>query len=218
MSSPRNRQPAPPVTDEALTIEELAERVGMTVRNLREWKTLGLMPPAELRGRTGYYSPDVVELVARIQRLHSEGFTLELIARMLEAGGDAAGEVMQLAVALRAPVAEDVASSEAGPDRITRVFRALEDLGVSADDVLDATARVQAHTEAIAEIFESVWMEQIWEPFIEAGMPDAEAPRVQEAAARVKPLTVEAVVALFTAAMDARIERGIARELGRLDG
>src|SRR3954453_17102425 len=122
MSSPRNRQPAAPpagpVADEALTIEELAERVGMTVRNLREWKTLGLMPPAEIRGRTGYYSLAVVELVERIQRLHAEGFTLELIARMLEAGGDAAGEVMQLAAALRAP-GDEV--------ELARIFRSLEE-------------------------------------------------------------------------------------------
>jgi DNA-binding transcriptional MerR regulator len=210
MSNPSKGQPAPPAADEALTIEELAERVGMTVRNLREWKTLGLLPSAEIRGRTGYYSPAVVQLVERIQRLHAEGFTLELIARMLDAGGDAAGEVMELAAALRAPVAEDV--------ELARIFRSLEELGLATDDVLDATAKVQAHTEAIAEIFETVWMEQIWEPFIEAGMPDEEAPRIQKAATRVKPLTVEAVVALFTAAMDARIEQGIARELGRLKG
>ncbi|MGH7856147.1 MAG: MerR family transcriptional regulator, partial [Candidatus Binatia bacterium] len=44
-----------PVGDDALTIDELAKGVGMTVRNLREWRTLGLLPPAEMRGRVGYY-------------------------------------------------------------------------------------------------------------------------------------------------------------------
>ncbi len=215
MTSPGNPQPAAPVADEALTIEELAVRVGMTVRNLREWKTLGLMPPAEMRGRTGYYSPAVVERVERIQRLHSEGFTLELIARMLEAGGEAAGEVLQLAAALRAPVEGDE-SIEAPAERMARITRSLEELGVSVDEVLKPIAKIQAHTEAIAGIFETVWMEQIWEPFTEAGMPDEDRARIQEAAMRVKPLTVEAVIALFTAAMDARIEQGIARELGRL--
>jgi DNA-binding transcriptional MerR regulator len=216
MTAPSNPQPAAPTAAEALTIEQLAGRVGMTVRNLREWKTLGLVPPAEMRGRTGYYSPAVVELVERIQRLHSEGFTLELIARMLEAGGEAAGEVMQLAAALRAPVAQDAEPIQAPSERMARITRSLEELGLSVDEVLDPIARIQAHTEAIAEIFETVWMEQIWEPFIEAGMPEEEASRIQEAATRVKPLTVEAVIALFTAAMDARIEQGIARELGRL--
>ena len=35
----------------ALTIDELATRAGMSVRNLREWHGLGLIPDAEMRGR-----------------------------------------------------------------------------------------------------------------------------------------------------------------------
>src|SRR4051794_41414070 len=86
-------------TDAALTVSQLAERVEMTVRNLREWKTLGLLPRAEMRGRVGYYPPEVVDRVERIKKLHAEGFTLELIGRMLDAGED----VMRLAETLRAP-------------------------------------------------------------------------------------------------------------------
>src|SRR3954454_21065211 len=93
----------PTAPDAALTVDELAERVGMTVRNLREWKTLGLLPPAEMRGRVGYYPPEVADRVERIKKLHSEGFTLELIRRMLDAGGDAGDEVVRLAETLRAP-------------------------------------------------------------------------------------------------------------------
>ena len=60
----------------------------MTVRNLREWRTLGLLPRAEMRGRVGYYDPAVVDRIERIKQLHAQGFTLELIRRMLDAGGD----------------------------------------------------------------------------------------------------------------------------------
>ena len=187
----------------------------MTVRNLREWRTLGLLPRAEMRGRVGHYSPAVVERVERIQKLHGEGFTLELIARMLDAGGEAADEVMRLAGALRAPVTEEVAAAEPATDRLARISASLEELGLSLDQVLDATARVQAHAEGMAQIFEQIWMEHIWEPFIEAGMPKEELPRIQETAMRVKPLALKAVSALFTVAMDAQIEKGIAREVGR---
>lgn len=215
MQASDNPQPSPRVADEAITIDELAERVGMTVRNLREWRTLGLLPRAEMRGRVGHYSPAVVERVERIQKLHGEGFTLELIARMLDAGGEAADEVMRLAGALRAPVTEEVAAAEPATDRLARISASLEELGLSLDQVLDATARVQAHAEGMAQIFEQIWMEHIWEPFIEAGMPKEELPRIQETAMRVKPLALEAVSALFTVAMDAQIEKGIAREVGR---
>jgi len=195
-----------PTADAALTVDELAERVGMTVRNLREWKTLGLLPPAEMRGRVGYYQPEVVDRVERIKKLHAEGFTLELIARMLDAGGD----VMRLAETLRAPVR---ASTD---QRMAEIAGSLQELGLPVDDFLQASARIRAKTEEIAEIFEEVWLENIWQPFVDAGMPESELPRLQDTAARVKPLAVDTVIALFTSAMDAQIERGIERELGRL--
>src|SRR4051794_22417225 len=133
-------------TDAALTVDQLAERVDMSVRNLREWKTLGLLPPAEMRGRVGYYPPEVVARVERIKKLHSEGFTLELIARMLDAGGDAGDEVMRLAETLRAPVRET-------DERMAEIARSLQDLGLSLDDFLGASAEIRGHTEKIAEIF-----------------------------------------------------------------
>src|SRR3954451_13274802 len=190
-------------TTPALTVDELAERVEMTVRNLREWKTLGLLPRAEMRGRVGYYPPEVVDRIERIKKLHAEGFTLELIGRMLDAGED----VMRLAETLRAPARVET------DQRIAEIAGSLRELGMPVDDFLRASARIRAKTEEIAEIFEEVWLESIWQPFIDAGMPESEVPRLQATAARVKPLAVEAVIALFTSAMDAQIERGIAREL-----
>ena len=200
----------------ALTIQELAERVGMSVRNLREWRTLGLLPRATMRGRVGYYEPEILDRVRRIQRLHAEGFTLDLIARMLDAGGDAGDEVIRLAATLHAPYDTEAAAVGTPPDqRIAQITASLDEFGLTATQISEATARIREHVEAIAEVFEQVWRDSIWEPFVEAGMPDAELPRIQAAAGRVKPLALEAVVAQFTLAMEAQIERGIARELDR---
>ncbi len=191
-----------------LTIDELSERTGITVRNLREWRTLGLLPLAEKRGRIGFYPPAVVDRVERIKRLHAEGFTLELIGRMLDTGGEAGDEVMRLAETLRAPFREEPLSPE-------EIQASLLELGLSADAITDATAEIRAHADGIAALFERVWLEQIWEPFVQAGMPPEELPRMQEAAARVQPLALDAVIAVFSQAMEAQIKQGIARELGR---
>ena len=199
-----------------MTIKELAERVGMSVRNLREWRTLGLLPRATMRGRVGYYDPAVLDRINRIQRLHAEGFTLDLIARMLDAGGDAADEVIRLAAELHAPYDTDAATAGKPPkQRMAQIAASLDELGLTTRQVSEATARIREHVEAIAEVFEQVWRDSIWEPFVEAGMPEAELPRIQATAARVKPLALEAVVAQFTLAMEAQIERGIAREIER---
>src|SRR5258706_7273271 len=125
---PDKGQPATTASDGALTVDELADRVGMTVRNIREWRTLGLLPLAELRGRVGYYQPDVVERVERIKRLHSEGFTLELISRMLDAGD----EVMRLAETLREAVRAGGATDEqATKNRIAEIAGSLQEIRVS---------------------------------------------------------------------------------------
>ena len=37
-----------------LTIDELAQRSGMTVRNIRAHQSRGQLPPPDVRGRTGF--------------------------------------------------------------------------------------------------------------------------------------------------------------------
>ena len=72
------------VTDDALTIDEIAHRTGMTARNIRAHQSRGLLPPPEMRGRTGYYGPEHVARIQLIRELQDEGFTLEAIRRLIE--------------------------------------------------------------------------------------------------------------------------------------
>jgi DNA-binding transcriptional MerR regulator len=68
-----------PVT--LLTLEELTERVGMSVRNIRFYTTKGLVPPPIRRGRNGYYTADHVARLQLVQELQGHGFTLSAIER-----------------------------------------------------------------------------------------------------------------------------------------
>jgi len=88
-----------------LTIDQLAQRTGMTVRNVRAHQSRGLLPPPEVRGRTGYYGPDHVARLELIRTLQADGFNLELIRRLLEDGGSNAA-TLRFARALRAPFGE----------------------------------------------------------------------------------------------------------------
>jgi hypothetical protein len=99
--------------------------------------------------------------------------------------------------------------------RVARVADALHRLGLSLEDSLEASARIRAHLDGVAELFEQLWMVHVWEPFIEAGMPEEGLPQLQETLAEMQPMALEAVIALFTVAMEAQIEQGIAREVGR---
>src|SRR5215218_9928374 len=67
-----------------LTIDQLAERTGITVRNIRFYAGRGLLPPPQLRGRTGLYGPDHLARLELVSELSALGFTLSAIESYLE--------------------------------------------------------------------------------------------------------------------------------------
>ena len=93
--------------DNDLTIDELARRIGMTVRNVRAHQSRGLLPPPALRGRTGYYGAEHVARLKLIQELQAEGFNLDLIKRLLERAGGSSGDVLRFKHALERPFGDD---------------------------------------------------------------------------------------------------------------
>ena len=95
--------------DEQLTIDELARRIGMTVRNIRAHQSRGLLPAPEVRGRTGYYGPDHVARLELIQELQADGFNLDLIRRLLDGAGGSSAEVLRFKHALAQPYGADEA-------------------------------------------------------------------------------------------------------------
>lgn len=69
--------------DRELTVDQLAARVGMTVRNVRAYAARGLLPPPRLVGRTGYYGRQHVARLLLVREMLAEGFSLSMIERTL---------------------------------------------------------------------------------------------------------------------------------------
>jgi DNA-binding transcriptional MerR regulator len=86
-----------------LTIEQLAAEVGMSVRNVRNHHSRGLLPPPEVRARVGYYGPEHVARLRLILDLQADGFNLTAIERLISAAGGSAGRLLGLRDALAAP-------------------------------------------------------------------------------------------------------------------
>jgi DNA-binding transcriptional MerR regulator len=93
----------PGETTATLTIEQLAAQVGMSVRNIRNHQSRGLLPAPEVRARVGYYSAEHVERLRLILDLQADGFNLKAIERLLSASGGSASRLMNLRNALAAP-------------------------------------------------------------------------------------------------------------------
>jgi DNA-binding transcriptional MerR regulator len=91
-----------------LTIDELARQAGMTVRNVRAHQSRGLLPPPEIRGRTGFYGPEHVDRLELIKDLQAEGFGLEVIGRILDRSpGTTAAEVLNFTRAVAEPFGDE---------------------------------------------------------------------------------------------------------------
>lgn len=103
---PKTQKPAP-----ALTIEELARRAGLSTRNVRAYRTAGLLPPPRLEGRTGRYGDEHLRRLTVVARLQRRGWSLAAIRDALAAqdAGRSLEELLDL-------------SAEAGRDWVDELF------------------------------------------------------------------------------------------------
>jgi DNA-binding transcriptional MerR regulator len=240
----------PPQLDGELTIDELAQRSGMTVRNIRAHQSRGLLPPPEVRGRTGYYGAEHLARLELIRELQGQGLNLEAIRQLVEAGG-ASAELLRFTRAVQEPfeveaseivTAAELAERWGGDDprllrksvalglvrpmggdrfaeispRLGRAGVELRELGIDPSVALDVLAKVRKHADGVASAYVRLFLEQIWQPFEEAGAPEERWPEVREALERLRPLAGASLAAVFGVAMSDAVERAFGRELERM--
>jgi DNA-binding transcriptional MerR regulator len=97
---PREARGTPPAD---MTIEQLAAEVAMSVRNIRNHHTRGLLPAPEVRARVGYYTSEHVARLRLIQDLQADGFNLAAIERLLGGPDGLAGRLLGLRRAVTEP-------------------------------------------------------------------------------------------------------------------
>lgn len=112
-----------------LTIDDLAQRAGTTSRNIRAYQARGLIPPPELRGRTGYYGEEHLRRLELIAHLQERGFSLEAIRQTLDAwssGGDL-GHLIGFHHLLSAPWSDEEPTSVSVEELLAGFPEAAED-------------------------------------------------------------------------------------------
>jgi DNA-binding transcriptional MerR regulator len=90
-----------------LTIDQLAQRTGMTVRNIRAHQSRGLLPPPVVQARTGYYDAEHLARVKLIQEMQAEGFNLKAIERLIEGSSGAVEEALGFKRAALTPFGDE---------------------------------------------------------------------------------------------------------------
>jgi DNA-binding transcriptional MerR regulator len=123
--------------DGEMTIDELARKAGMTVRNVRAHQSRGLLPAPEIRARTGYYGDEHLQRLQLIRELQAGGLSLKAVERVLDGTfGDASGKALDFTRAL-ASAFEEEEPEIVGIDELTkewgedpRLLKQAEDLGL----------------------------------------------------------------------------------------
>lgn len=232
-----------------MTIDELARRVDMTARNIREWQTNGLVPPPERRGRVGIYNDDHISHIERIKSLRAQGFPLDIIRRVLDQSGDSAPELRRLtSQALspanltgsmemkRADLAEqfgpdaerhlagcgliDVVNDELLVITDTRTFDYVEKLvaiGLPLDKIAWALTDMTNHQIASMQAFVDLYRDEIWEPFLHAGLPIDDWPAIAEKTVQLRSLGIGLGMQAFRRAIDNVAGRIATEEAAKMD-
>ncbi len=99
--------PASADSPNQLTIEQLAARSGMSVRNIRAHQARGLLAPPEVRLRVGYYGTEHVAQLRLIRDLQEEGFNLNGIKRLLDDSQGTAVRLLRFKEVLTTPPAAE---------------------------------------------------------------------------------------------------------------
>jgi len=123
-----------------LTIEQLAARSGMSVRNIRAHQARGLLAAPEVRLRVGYYGSEHVAQLKLIRELQADGFNLAGIKRLLDGTEGTAQRLERFRQALTEPPnaerAQTLSLAELGrrfrvaPEEAPRVLARAQRLGV----------------------------------------------------------------------------------------
>jgi len=93
---------------EEFTVDELASRAQMTVRNVRAYAGRGLIEPPRLAGRTGYYNREHLQRLQLIRQLLERGFTLAAVEKAIQGTPhNAAGHTLDLMTILDLPDEEE---------------------------------------------------------------------------------------------------------------
>lgn len=243
--------------DGAFVIEELSRRTGVSVRSLRAYQSRKLLPPPDLRGRTGYYGSQHVERVRLVHSLRDAGMKLDGIARLLDADADLdgrlldftarahqmfgagesrvttydellarfavqpedAGEVLERAARLGLlRERPDGRVDELAPDLLAAGEAAMGTLDLGALEALDLLARLRRHADGVARLYVDTFLDRVWEPFVAAGRPAGDWPRVQRALDDLQALATGALVGTFELVMARRVDQALSTRVLGPDG
>lgn len=160
------------------TIDELARAAGTTVRSLRVYHERGVLPPPQVKGRTGYYSPEHLNRVRTISRLLDRGIKLNGIKELLKAWdrGDDLGDILGVGTLLGGTESGEPATDEQKPATDTIPATELQERYAAVPNGLARIVAVGLYEPVDAATYRPADKQliRVADQLAAAGIPDAE--------------------------------------------
>lgn len=110
-----------------------------------------------------------------------------------------------------------------GEDRFEAPFPSLLDAaegviatGVPLEHALVVLAKVQSSCRSVAREFVRLFLEDVWNPFEADGYPEERWPAVREALDELRPLSLQALTAIYRMTMADQVDAAFGKQLERL--
>lgn len=88
--------------------------------------------------------------------------------------------------------------------------------GVPLDHALAVLAKVQDRCRSVAREFVKLFMEDVWKPFEAAGYPEDRWPEIRESLEQLRPLSSQALMAIYQMTMSDEVDNAFGKQLERL--
>jgi DNA-binding transcriptional MerR regulator len=125
-------------------------------------------------------------------------------------------DTLKRAVAVGALVPVDKDRFEAPFPSLLEAAEGVVAAGVPVDHALTVIDKVRSRCKSVSHEFVKLFLEDIWKPFEEEGYPEERWPQVRQALDQLRPLSLQALVAVYRMTMSAEVERALGKQLERM--
>ena len=140
--------------------------------------------------------------------------TADLVERLQVAGGGDRLVARAVKLELLVPLGDDL--FEVPSPALLEVAEQLVRHGISVRAALALVADLRRHSRSVSQRFVKLFIDEVWKPFVDAGMPDEEWGAIVDALEGTRPLASEAVLAVFRQTLSDEVEGAFADITRRL--
>jgi DNA-binding transcriptional MerR regulator len=136
----------------------------------------------------------------------------ELVERFGQDDGGALKQAVESGALV--PIGED--RFEAPVPSLLDAAEGVVSQGVPLSHALAVLSKVQDRCKSVAREFVRLFLEDVWKPFEEAGYPEERWPEIRAALDQLRPLSAQALMAIFQLTMSDEVDSAFGKQLERL--